>query len=94
MARYRYGYAPPRPERSWEYRKNAALIRATGTHCWICGGTFTADDPCVADHVLPRGLGGSSRLENLRPAHRSCNGKRGARLVGDPDLYRDYSGGR
>ncbi|HEU5279977.1 MAG TPA: HNH endonuclease signature motif containing protein [Gaiellaceae bacterium] len=57
-------------------------MRATATACWLCGGPFTVDDPAVADHVVPRLYGGSDDETNLRAAHRSCNGRRGARLVG------------
>ncbi len=31
------------------------------------------DDPETIEHILPRSLGGTNRIENLRLAHRSCN---------------------
>jgi len=46
--------------------------------CWICGceGSWTDPaDPLTADHVTPRSLGGGA---DLRPAHMSCNRRRGA----------------
>jgi len=67
---------PPRPG---SYSRAAAKVRAAAEYCWICGGPFTdPNDPPVADHVIPRADGGSDDLTNLAPAHRSCNGRRGA----------------
>jgi 5-methylcytosine-specific restriction endonuclease McrA len=72
----------PKPhKRSGSYTRAAKQVRATATVCWLCGKPFTPDDPPVADHVTPRMYGGSDRIENLRAAHRSCNGRRGARLM-------------
>ncbi|WP_280516431.1 HNH endonuclease [Actinomyces succiniciruminis] len=51
--------------------------------CWICGRPG-AD---TADHVVPAALGGGDELENLRPAHRSCNASRG---IGKRDLRRPF----
>ncbi|HEV2354777.1 MAG TPA: HNH endonuclease signature motif containing protein [Puia sp.] len=43
------------------------------------------DDPWAAsiDHIIPKAYGGTDRLDNLRAAHRLCNGVRGsgARVV-------------
>jgi hypothetical protein len=55
-------------------------VRAAATICHLCEKPFTADDPPVADHVIPRAYGGSDDIENLRAAHRSCNGRKGATL--------------
>lgn len=46
-----------------------------GGHCWICGEwgpviTFNKD------HLIPRSLGGSDGMWNLRISHPSCNAKR------------------
>jgi 5-methylcytosine-specific restriction endonuclease McrA len=72
---------PKPPKRTGTYMRNAAKIRATATTCGICGKPFTdPDDPPVADHVIPRADGGSDDITNLRPAHRSCNGRRGANM--------------
>ena len=57
--------------------------RAENLPCWLCGRPidFTAEwkHPMsfTADHVEPLALGGNVRGE-LRPAHRSCNSRRGA----------------
>jgi 5-methylcytosine-specific restriction protein A len=47
--------------------------------CWLCGGVG-ADS---IDHVVPRSLGGTDELDNLRPAHRACNARRGNRRGGE-----------
>jgi 5-methylcytosine-specific restriction endonuclease McrA len=70
------------PARSGTYTRAAAKVRAQAQLCWICGLPFTADDPAVADHIRPRGLGGSDSIDNLAPAHQSCNGRRGQQLAG------------
>jgi 5-methylcytosine-specific restriction endonuclease McrA len=54
--------------RTGSYTRAAARVRATGTHCWLCGRPFTVDDPTVADHAVPRMYGGTDDESNLRPA--------------------------
>lgn len=60
------------------------IARRRNTPCWLCGEPihFDADwkHPLsfTADHVHAVANGGSM-LGELRPAHRSCNSKRGAR---------------
>lgn len=64
----------------WRGDYSRRLVRLTlatyGTVCWLCG----SDGATTADHVLPRSRGGSDAIENLRPAHTSCNSSRGNRL--------------
>jgi hypothetical protein len=55
-----------------DYRKRAAHIRATATHCHICQGGIRVGDPFEADHLYP-----SDPTSPLAPAHRSCNQRRG-----------------
>jgi 5-methylcytosine-specific restriction endonuclease McrA len=72
---------PNRRNRTGSYTRAAAKIRAAATECWICGQPFTdPNDPPVADHVTPRLYGGSDTVDNLRAAHRSCNGRRAQTL--------------
>lgn len=51
----------------------AACLATYGTLCHLCGRPGATS----ADHVVPRSKGGPDSLENLRPAHRSCNSQRG-----------------
>ena len=61
----------------WGGRRAARLREATldayGTVCHLCG----RDGADSADHLIPRSLGGPDTLDNLRPAHLSCNQRRG-----------------
>lgn len=65
---------PPRAHYAGDYRKRAAQVRATATHCWICGQTARPNDPWQADHLNP-----GDPNSPLLPAHRSCNAARGNR---------------
>lgn len=58
---------------SRRYRRNREAVLSVSDVCWICGRPG-AD---TADHVVPHALGGSDAVDNLRPAHRSCNARRG-----------------
>ena len=82
--------------------KRNALRRATQRDngvCWLCGHPFdwTLDwkHPMsfTADHVTPIARGGSM-TGDLRPAHRSCNARRGAgrtiATITPPKTTRDW----
>jgi 5-methylcytosine-specific restriction endonuclease McrA len=56
-------------------RLRVEVLAVLGSVCWLCGGEG-ADS---LDHVIPRSLGGTDELGNLRPAHRACNARRGNR---------------
>jgi 5-methylcytosine-specific restriction endonuclease McrA len=75
----------------------AELFARYGYRCWICREMI---DPALrsphpasssTDHVIPRALGGSDEIENLRPTHRHCNASRGIGKVGKqfPGLAED-----
>lgn len=71
------------PVRAWRH-----VCDRYGYVCWLCGTPIDAtlqapDDPRgpSVDHVVPLVLGGSDDLSNLRPAHFSCNSRRGGYLV-------------
>ena len=59
-----------------EYEANKQFILMKSKICHICG-LGGADS---ADHVIPRSRGGSNRIENLKPAHLSCNLAAGGRM--------------
>ena len=63
--------------RAWAALSKAVILR-DGGWCWLCGRQG-AD---TADHVIPFSRGGVGMdITNLRAAHRSCNSRRGNRLV-------------
>ncbi|WP_311777830.1 HNH endonuclease [Trueperella abortisuis] len=78
----------PQPRRinNYAYRDLTKALKRksqrTNAPCWICGQPidYTADWRSrwsfTADHVIPIAKGGNPRGE-LRPAHRSCNSRRG-----------------
>jgi 5-methylcytosine-specific restriction endonuclease McrA len=56
--------------------------------CAICGRPAIAGDPWQPDHVIPASRGGASTVDNLVPAHESCNRRRGARLGAETSAAR------
>ena len=56
-----------------------------GMVCWLCLKDIAERRDLHLDHVVPRSLGGSDEVENLRPAHSKCNIRRGNR---DPEKFR------
>ncbi|MEU6267685.1 HNH endonuclease [Saccharopolyspora shandongensis] len=85
-----------RSGRPW--RRVGAQLRALGLPCAICGRPINYDLPpnhrqsFTADHVVPMALGGTNTIDNVRPAHRSCNSRRGKRMdfVHDMHHSRDW----
>lgn len=73
------------PPREWSGRyaqeRTAACLEAWGRTCHLCSRAGATS----ADHLIPRTLGGSDDLENLRPAHKLCNQLRGRQPV-TPEL--------
>lgn len=63
-----YGY-------EWQQKSRAVIERDAGW-CYLCG-QYGAD---TADHVIPKALGGTDDLDNLRASHVACNSRKGARL--------------
>jgi len=65
----------------WGGRHGQALVALTlatyGTTCHLCMEAGATS----ADHLVPRVAGGDDSIENLRPAHRRCNSRRGARSI-------------
>lgn len=56
-------------------RRRAALVALYGSHCWLCNRPIVDENPTL-DHIVPRAVGGSNRLHNLRLAHDRCNQRR------------------
>lgn len=70
----------------WGGRRAAALRRRIveiyGSTCHLCQEpidlslSFPHPLSLTADHLVPQARGGSHSLENLRPAHLTCNSSR------------------
>jgi hypothetical protein len=62
---------------SGAYSRLAKIIRQTAIACHLCGKPFEPGDQIEADHLQP----GTpvTALDQLAPAHRTCNAKRGSK---------------
>lgn len=49
--------------------------------CHLCGTWIVEDSERSVDHIVPRSLGGTDDLDNLRPAHGVCNSARGNKSI-------------
>lgn len=63
--------------------KKRFLWKRDGNRCWLCGGVLGRlgdEGPWepTLDHIIPRSRDGSNAIENLRLAHKLCNGRRGS----------------
>lgn len=48
-------------------------VELHGMICHLCGGVIERLSELSIDHVRPRSRGGRTVIDNLRPAHRTCN---------------------
>lgn len=55
------------------------VLRLYGPVCWLCGEPIRPGQAWHVDHVVARKAGGTDDVRNLRPAHASCNLRRGAK---------------
>lgn len=55
-----------------EYKRNRVKVLATSRVCVLCGGEGAQS----VDHINPRSRGIDNTLNNLAPAHLSCNAAR------------------
>lgn len=91
----------PRDDKAYRARSRALKARTAREDlpCWLCGRPIDTDLPWkdpqafTADHVEALATGGAL-LGELRPAHRACNSRRGARTparrVPTPVTSRDW----
>lgn len=61
---------------AWQ-KLSKQVLDEYGRICWICQG----DGADTVDHLIPKSKGGTDDWDNLRPAHRSCNGRRGDDII-------------
>jgi 5-methylcytosine-specific restriction protein A len=76
----------PRP--SFTRHQRAAIFRDCGGICHICSRKIAPGEPWQVEHVKARGLGGSDKSENLRPAHIDCHAgktKKDRAIMADAD---------
>jgi 5-methylcytosine-specific restriction endonuclease McrA len=59
----------------------AAILEAHGMWCHICGYDIDSLAVLQFDHVIPLALGGPHTQANIRPAHASCNVRKGAKIL-------------
>jgi hypothetical protein len=76
---------PDAPVERWGGGKAQQYVRLTleeyGDICWLC----ELPGSNIADHIIPRSKHGAVyHLDNLGPAHKSCNESRGNR---PPEAY-------
>ena len=57
--------------------------------CYLCADDAAYDDG-VAEHVLAKGRGGQTEIDNLRWAHRTCNKLKGSMSI---EKFRELYGG-
>lgn len=82
---------PTRTGRPYRRLRDQVLASSGGV-CHLCGKPPTLHDPLVVDHVIPIARGGQSVPENLRAAHKSCNGAKSAALRLKPKPKSMWSG--
>lgn len=75
---------PPRNLRRMEAQNaiklhRAAVLERDGYVCGICGENIAEGDVSI-DHIIPITRGGGDNIENLQPAHKSCNSRKGNRV--------------
>ena len=57
--------------------------------CFLCGKKIDSMKQCNVDHWIPRALGGKSTEENLKPAHKNCNSRKGCISPEEFELHRE-----
>ena len=72
-----------RPYDKPDYKKNRATLLRDNPPCTYCGRQATE-----ADHIVPIHAGGDNSLDNLTPACKTCNSRRGQRTQAAADAHR------
>jgi len=64
-----------------KWRQIRMQVLAANNTCWLCGlpGADTVD------HIIPLSLAPelAHEMSNLKPAHKSCNSRKGAKIGGE-----------
>ena len=72
---------PPR-RNTKRLRKRQRVYQRDQYTCKLCGALLT-DQTATLDHIIPRSKGGSGAITNLVTACRSCNQKKGDKMMRD-----------
>jgi 5-methylcytosine-specific restriction endonuclease McrA len=59
----------------------AAILAEFGMMCHLCSDAIKSRSDLDFDHVIPLARGGEHSYQNIRPSHRSCNRRKGAKLL-------------
>jgi 5-methylcytosine-specific restriction endonuclease McrA len=59
------------------------ILEEFGMTCHICGGSIATTSDLEFDHVVPLACGGQHVRQNIKPSHRLCNLRKGAKLIGE-----------
>jgi hypothetical protein len=57
--------------------KRLRLMRRWDHACVVCGRRFASISCVTFEHLVPRSMGGTGRVDNIGPSHYSCNALRG-----------------
>jgi len=57
------------------------ILEAYNYRCAYCGVEFEVENMPTRDHIIPISKGGDNTKENVVPACRSCNSKKGAKII-------------
>lgn len=68
-------------------QRRQRLIERDGMLCALCGKLMGRRTVSI-DHIIPKSLGGTNDMANLRLAHKRCNIIRGNKLDADRDVQR------
>lgn len=60
----------------------AAILERDGWHCYLCDCAVSPEN-LTFDHVVPLRKGGCHAMDNIKVAHRSCNSRKGQRLLSE-----------
>lgn len=86
-ARYRMKVVKRQKQLNPQRISHEQVVREYGTDCHICQQPIDLDLPrtsklgLTVDHLIPLSRGGSDTMDNLRPAHWTCNRRKSDKLM-------------